>query len=160
MGPPARTAARVVERVVVAEEFDEVVGQAGEARLGKMPVCYVGGRGGAGGGVGEGVELVNWKRRILDVYENDGWRVRVELVQPKRDRNRRRVGRNGEVSSGVEELDIVAVVVGEDGDGGFEGREVVEEGDEMAADDPFLVGVGVGERKWVGAEEGVFDEFG
>lgn len=81
-------------------------------------------------------------------------------MQPKRDRNRRRVGRNGEVSSGVEELDIVAVVVGEDGDGGFEGREVVEEGDEMVADDPFLVGIGVGERKWVGAEEGVFDEFG
>lgn len=81
-------------------------------------------------------------------------------MQPKGERNRRSVGRNGEVAGSIEELDVGAVVVGEEGDGGFEGREIEEEGDEVAADDPFLIGVGVGERKWVGAEECVFDEFG
>lgn len=64
------------------------------------------------------------------------------VVEPDGERDGRG---EGKVAGDAEEGEGGAVVVDEGAEGGGEEGEVPEKGEEVVSDDPFLVGIGIGE---------------
>ncbi|PON54405.1 hypothetical protein PanWU01x14_194840 [Parasponia andersonii] len=127
--------------VVVGEEADEVSDEVRERTPGVGPGVEVR-TGGDAGGRDEGVVRPESRARGGVRGDENDWRhERVVLVEPDGEWDEGSGGGDVEVSGDTEEAGRHAVVVDECAGGGSETGEVLEEGDEVVSDEPFLVGV-------------------